>query len=90
MSGAGSSKDTASVNSSTGSKDTASVNITETEKQRLIREFVLITKTDSKCATFFLENHDWKLQVSTQEQGCGITVYYILLSIACSALLDVV
>lgn len=46
---------------SSSSRDTASV--TETEKQRLIREFVLITKTDSKCATFFLENHEWKLQV---------------------------
>jgi UBA-like domain len=30
---------------------------------RLIKEFILITKTDSKVAGFFLDQHNWQLEV---------------------------
>lgn len=33
------------------------------ERERLIKEFVLITKTDSNLAAYFLGEHDWNLQV---------------------------
>jgi len=36
----------------------------EPEKHdRLVKEFILITKTDSSVANYFLEQHNWKLNV---------------------------
>lgn len=33
------------------------------KQDRLVKEFILITKTDSKLANYFLEQHNWQLQV---------------------------
>lgn len=33
------------------------------KQDRLIKEFILITKTDSKVAGYFLEQHNWQLDV---------------------------
>lgn len=42
----------------------ATVEESEPAKQdRLVKEFILITKTDSKLANYFLEQHNWQLQV---------------------------
>ncbi|XP_059481838.1 tyrosyl-DNA phosphodiesterase 2-like [Neocloeon triangulifer] len=34
---------------------------------RLVKEFILITKTDSKVAEFFLSQHDWKLEIAVND-----------------------
>jgi UBA-like domain len=33
------------------------------KQDRLVKEFILITKTDSKVASYFLEQHNWQLEV---------------------------
>jgi hypothetical protein len=42
----------------------AEVEESEPVKQdRLVKEFILITKTDSKVASYFLDQHNWQLEV---------------------------